>query len=185
MMKNHNRNLLTAGIGLGLGAGLMCLFDPGRGRQRRRFIADQVGCTVKQSREFFEKAGRDLRNRAEGLAHQVKAATKPDSADNEVVEARVRSRLGRVASRTASIDVTCSAGAVTLSGQAPQDELACIEREAKKIPGVEKVINALRPLDVESDEIRPSRRWTPSARLVTGILTGVVGTAAILRANRN
>src|SRR5688500_15965078 len=62
------RNLMT----LGLGAGLMYLFDPRDGRRRRALLRDQGIHLGRLERRLLGKAGRDLSNRAHGLAERVR-----------------------------------------------------------------------------------------------------------------
>ena len=79
-MVTHNVSTQTNGyatnIGLvlasmGLGALLMYLFDPDRGRGRRAQLRDQVSSKVRHAGEAAEAKARDLRNRAKGLMHEV------------------------------------------------------------------------------------------------------------------
>ena len=46
--------------GLGLGAGLMYLFDPDRGRRRRTRIRDAAGHIVNAAGDAIGKAARDV-----------------------------------------------------------------------------------------------------------------------------
>ncbi len=57
--------------GIGIGALLMYLFDPDRGRGRRARLADQLTSQVNRMGEAAEAKGRDLRNRAQGLMHEA------------------------------------------------------------------------------------------------------------------
>ncbi|HZI88506.1 MAG TPA: hypothetical protein VFD48_16860 [Pyrinomonadaceae bacterium] len=56
---------------VGLGALLMYLFDPDRGRGRRSRLSDQVSSKATRLSRTAEAKGRDLRNRAQGLMHNV------------------------------------------------------------------------------------------------------------------
>jgi uncharacterized membrane protein len=59
--------------GLGLGAGLMYLFDPDRGRRRRALVRDQGVHAAHEAQDALRTAGRDVRNRARGLAAETGA----------------------------------------------------------------------------------------------------------------
>ena len=61
--------MLLAGIGLG--ALLMYLFDPDRGRGRRARLSDQLTSQVNRMGEVAEAKARDLRNRAQGVLHEA------------------------------------------------------------------------------------------------------------------
>ena len=59
--------------GIGLGALLMYLFDPDRGRGRRARLGDQMTSKVNRLSEAAEAKGRDLRNRAQGVLHEARS----------------------------------------------------------------------------------------------------------------
>ena len=61
--------MLLAGIGLG--ALLMYLFDPDRGRGRRTRFSDQLTSQFNRMGEAAEAKARDLRNRAQGVLHEA------------------------------------------------------------------------------------------------------------------
>src|SRR5437763_1811711 len=54
--------------GAGLGAGLMYALDPQTGRRRRALARDQAVHLAHEARDAAGVVGRDLRNRAQGLA---------------------------------------------------------------------------------------------------------------------
>ena len=57
--------------GVGIGAALMYLFDPDRVRGRRARLSDQVVSNANRLGETVERKARDLRNRTQGLLHEV------------------------------------------------------------------------------------------------------------------
>jgi hypothetical protein len=54
--------------GVGLGAGLMYLLDPQMGRRRRALVRDKVIRLGHEARDAAEVVGKDMSNRARGLA---------------------------------------------------------------------------------------------------------------------
>ena len=68
---NNTGMLLT---GIGIGAGLMYILDPDRGRRRRALARDKAVKTWNRSERYLEKVGRDLANRTRGLAQETKRA---------------------------------------------------------------------------------------------------------------
>lgn len=72
-------NSITAAA---LGAGLMYLFDPEQGQTRRAQIQDKCRGLVQQSQAEFQLSVRDLKQRAESCARDVRAAI----ADGEPAE---------------------------------------------------------------------------------------------------
>jgi hypothetical protein len=104
---------------VGLGAGLMYLLDPERGRRRRALVRDQFVHALYEIDDMIGVVSRDLGHRTRGawagvwsLPRRSVGETVPDATLNE----RVRSKLGRFVSHTRPIEVTARAGRVTLSG---------------------------------------------------------------------
>jgi uncharacterized membrane protein len=58
-------------LGLGLGAAGMYLFNTRMGSRRRALLGDQATHLAKETGDAFDKAGRDLRNRATGAAAEM------------------------------------------------------------------------------------------------------------------
>src|SRR3954471_1331515 len=54
--------------GAGLGAGLMYILDPDRGRRRRAFVRDKAVRLAHEAQDAAEVVGKDMKNRAQGLA---------------------------------------------------------------------------------------------------------------------
>ena len=59
--------------GIGIGALLMYLFDPDRGRGRRARLGDQLTSRVNRLSEAAESKARHLRNRAQGVLHEARS----------------------------------------------------------------------------------------------------------------
>src|SRR5437762_2000619 len=59
---------MTLLAGAGLGAGLMYFLDPQMGRRRRALARDKAVSLGHQAQDAAELVGRDMRNRARGLA---------------------------------------------------------------------------------------------------------------------
>ena len=70
-----NKKLALVG-GLGLGAALMYLFDPDRGRGRRALIRDKAEDAANKAGEFADKVSRDLRDRASEVVAEAKGIFK-------------------------------------------------------------------------------------------------------------
>jgi hypothetical protein len=60
--------------GMGIGAGVMFILDPDRGRRRRALVRDKAVSTWNQSEQYAEKMARDLANRSRGVYYETKAA---------------------------------------------------------------------------------------------------------------
>jgi uncharacterized membrane protein len=175
---------LTSFLGtLGIGAGLMYLYDPERGRRRRALIRDQALSLVRSSDDAIDKAGRDFRNRFRGLWAETAALFSGDDAPDWVIEERVRAELGRVSRHSSAIEVNAQAGIVRLSGPVLADESDRLLAYASKIRGVREVDDGLEVHETAEDipalqGNTPHREpqfellqqnWSPAARVVTGL----------------
>jgi hypothetical protein len=115
---------------VGLGAGLMYLLDPVRGRRRRAIARDQFIRLAHEARDAADVAARDAANRARGAWAEARSAVAEEAPDDRTLTARVRSRLGRCVSHPRAVAVTADHGRVTLSGPILAREveglLACV-----------------------------------------------------------
>ena len=67
-------NMSNVGVllgGIGVGAALMYLLDPERGRTRRARLSDQVTSKANRFGDAAAAQARDLRNRAQGFVHEA------------------------------------------------------------------------------------------------------------------
>jgi uncharacterized membrane protein len=174
--------------GIVLGAGLMYLFDPDRGRRRRALVRDQGIHLMHVLDEASGTTARDVRNRARGILSETRSRFRRDHASDRVVEARVRSELGRLVSHPGSIRVEAAGGTILLSGPVLAHELTTLVSGVGRVRGVREVVNELRVHESPGDEPglqgesrRPQNRpellqehWSPATRLIGGILGGAL-----------
>src|SRR5688572_454085 len=114
---NMNRELTLLAGGIGFGAALMYMLDPDRGRRRRALVRDKLASAANKTPDAIGATARDLSNRARGLAAQVGSVfAAADDLSDEVLAARVRSKLGRVVSHPSAIEVAADQGRVRLRG---------------------------------------------------------------------
>lgn len=102
--------------GLGLGATLMYLLDPDRGKRRRALVRDKVVHTLNETEDTVRTAACHLGYRMRGLATRTRSRLTHEEVTDEVLFERVRSRLGRAVSHPRSIEVEVIQGHVTLRG---------------------------------------------------------------------
>ena len=120
------------------------LFDPVRGNYRRALVKDKAIRLKNSSSQFTGKMSRDLRNRARGLKFKSKKLIiSEDAIPDEVLQARVRSKFGRLISHPKSIYVLAHDGIVTLSGPILKKEVSGLLKCVKKVAGVKRVLNNL------------------------------------------
>jgi osmotically-inducible protein OsmY len=148
----NGRNGVERGLwalgGIGLGAGLMYLLDPDRGKRRRALIRDKCVHAVNSTGDAVGALGgrvRDLGNRSIGVLADARSwITGLNNVDDETLVARIRSRLGHVTNRGGRIDVTADHGQVTLSGATSADKLSDILVRVSTVPGVRGVESRLK-----------------------------------------
>ncbi|MDE3195597.1 MAG: BON domain-containing protein [Acidobacteriota bacterium] len=139
-------DVLALTTGIGVGAGLMYLYGPGRARARRRRLIAQAFRFLRHDAKSLEKRGADLLNRARGVAAEVASAfTASEHVPDETLAQRVRSGLGHILSGSESVEVSVSAGIVTLQGRLSHARKRQIQREVTAIPGVHRIIDRIRP----------------------------------------
>jgi uncharacterized membrane protein len=186
------RNLTTT---LGLGAGLMYLYDPERGRRRRAVLRDQVTGTLSDIDDGVSKGLRDLQNWSMGMAAEARSMFSRGQVSDQVLERRVKSRIGWSISHPASIDVTAHQSEVTLRGPILVHEVDDLLARVRGIPGVQGVKNELevheRPGDIPGlqgdiqarrERIRQAREnWPPRWRLVGGVVGGTLLLSGLIR----
>jgi uncharacterized membrane protein len=181
----RNKALAFAG-GAGLGAGLMYLLDPDGGRRRRKLLNDQVASLMYRSDDALGRTARDLRNRTRGLLTEARARFEGQPASDEVLAARVRSKLGLVVSHPSAIEVAAVDGRVILSGSVLASEADQLLLAIVGVRGVREVENRLEVHDragtspaLQGGAPPPGQRfalmqtnWSPTARLLSSAAGG-------------
>jgi hypothetical protein len=176
----ENRASLATGVGVG--AALMYLLDPDRGRRRRALVRDRAVHLARLGRDAAGATSRDLSQRGYGVAASVAGAFTPQTDDDDVLVARVRSKLGRVTSHPHAVEVTANSGVVTLRGPILEAETPDVLRATRRVRGVSNVVDALerhaQPGDVPALQGAASgtatrrgrwqQQWPPATRLLVG-----------------
>src|SRR5947208_1721976 len=103
---------------IGAGAGLMYFLDPDRGRRRRAGVRDKVtssakgiACAVGGVAEVIH----DMRNRGYGLLAEGRGMLSRQEVSDEILEARVRSKMGHKIPHPGWVQVKADHGCVTLA----------------------------------------------------------------------
>ncbi len=121
MSRNAERDALLAAAGMGLGAGLMYLFDPSAGRRRRA-----------RARRALAHIGRRRLS-------------------DEAVAARVERVLARSVSHPGSITVAVKQGRVVLGGPVIAREVDGLLRRVRRVRGVRGVRSQMEAHDWAAD----------------------------------
>src|SRR5262249_30804027 len=125
--------------GLSAGAAAAFFFDPISGRRRRSRLGDMATHWGRVLRRSASAAQRDLQNRARGIAAISRSLTAADTADDVVLEERVRTALGRAITRSHAVTVTACNGHVILDGPIFAHEEQSAISAVRAIPGVSGV----------------------------------------------
>ncbi len=164
--------------GVALGALLMYVADPSQGRRRRALLQDKFSSATHRTSRLVNQTVRDARHRLAGLQAEAMRAIAPRDVkplDNHVLEARVRSRLGRAIPGLHGIAVSADDGVVTLSGAIEDEAAQRLLDTVAAIPGVESVRHDLQSAEAHGSlwsALMPrSGNWWVAGALGAGVLT--------------
>jgi uncharacterized membrane protein len=185
-------NAQTTGLmglsGLGLGAGLMYLLDPDRGRRRRALARDQMAHISRVLSRAVNTTSRDLSRRVSGALAKSGNFFRREEVSDETLTERIRARIGRSVSHPHAISVTVNNGHVILSGPVLAHEAHRLFSGVSSVRGVKGVGNLL-AVHTDAENIsslqggRPrtgdrfalmQTNWTPTTRLVAGLAGGAL-----------
>jgi osmotically-inducible protein OsmY len=142
--KEHTMNAMSFVRTLMAGAGLMYLLDPRHGRRRRAQLRDRAAHLRNKTNDMLDTTSRDLQHRAEGVASRLRfRGRRPRETNDQVLEARVRSELGRVVSHPSSIQVLASGSSVQLRGPILAREVEPLLAAVRSVKGVKQVEDRL------------------------------------------
>lgn len=177
----------SAGLGAGVGAGLMYLLDPQGGGRRRAVARDKSLSALKQGGKAAAKTSRHLGNKTKGLVAEAGSKLrKSDLADNgQKLLKKVQKAVRASVSHPSAIDPILENGRVHLHGLVLASEVALLLAAIHDVEGVTGVENRLEihesPKDLAAFR-KGAKRWVgPAAR----VLTGTTGSALALAGLRN
>ncbi|MCO6509468.1 MAG: SRPBCC family protein [Aridibacter famidurans] len=167
-------NLLLGGIGIG--AGLMYLLDPQKGRRRRAMLQDKARHLGTVGKRGLVKASHDISNRFNGLAYDARSVFRADDDPSDaVLDARVRSMLGRTSSNPHALKTHVEDGVVTIAGPVLEHEAEDVVCRTSRVRGVKSVNDEMERHSREEEfpSLQGDRslehreaRWSPAQRLV-------------------
>jgi hypothetical protein len=176
----------SAGVGAGLGAGLMYLLDPQGGRGRRAVARDKSVSALKKGGAAAAKTSRHLGNKTKGLI--AEAGTKLRESDvvgdltsqGQALLKRVQRKVRHAVSYPAAIEALVEEGRVILHGLVLASEVAGLLVAIETVEGVTEVQSYLEVHDSAQNLAafrNGARRWVGPA---TRVLTGGTGSALAL-----
>jgi osmotically-inducible protein OsmY len=143
MLKDHKNEAIAALTGIGVGASIMYLLDPQRGKSRRKLRADMTAAALRDAREQAVETQHRIRNRMRGAYADLRAAARHEDISDPQLAEHVRAELGRHTSGSLRrVAVQAEDGHVTLTGEAPP-ERAEIVRAARAVRGVDDVTDEM------------------------------------------
>lgn len=183
-------------VGVGTGLAAMYFFDPDRGRRRRALLSDKLTSAGNRIPKAVRVTASDISNRAGGAWASATNLFSSDNPTNQVLEARVRSKMGRIISHPHAIRVTAQDGRITLDGLILDDELSGLLAAVEAVRGVRGVENRLHPHEspkniqnLQGEGPAHQRElsgaiWSPRARIgagAVGLGLGAVGATLLAR----
>jgi uncharacterized membrane protein len=174
--------------GLGLGAGLMYIFDPDKGRRRRALARDQMKHMSRMLSRAMTATSRDLTHRVHGAVAEGGKIFRREDVSDDALTHRVRTQIGRSVSHPHAISVTVNDGHVVLSGPVLAHESSRLISGVLSVPGVKAVENVLtvhtNPENISSLQGGRPRtgdrfalmqtNWSPTTRLIAGLAGGAL-----------
>jgi uncharacterized membrane protein len=177
---------------MGLGAGLIYILDPEMGNRRRARARDRVAHLVNKTGSQVEAKARDLQNRSLGVASEWVSRLTREEVTDEILTARVRSKLGTVVSHPGSITVRVDRGRVILSGPILSRETNKLLAGIRSVRGVVALDDQLE-VHAQADGIPGlqgegkapggalQEGWSPAARILGGAAGGALALYAARR----
>jgi uncharacterized membrane protein len=180
---------------LGIGAGLMYIFDPEGGNRRRAQARNKVRHLANLTNDAIGKTSRDFANRVSGIVAEAESLFTYGMASDEVLTARVRAKLGRLVSHPSSIRVAAADGKVSLSGPVLAREVDGLLKSVSEIKGVTSVESLLDVYE-QADNVPGLQggrenlgercalvqtNWSPTTRLIIGAAGGALAVYAAKR----
>lgn len=182
---NRAIGLLSAA---GIGAGMMYLFDPDRGKRRRALVRNKAEHASKIATAAAGKTQRDVRNHLLGAFADLESLFRSEEVSDDVLEARVRSKLGRIVSHPHAIEVKAVEGVVILTGPILADEVHPLLDTVIVVNGVTNIDNRLEIHECagevpalqggrkrQGERVGPFKTtWSPTTRLLAAATGGAL-----------
>lgn len=124
---------LALACGVAIGAALVFLLDPDRGRRRRAVLRDKSLHYARIARERQQGRLRHAAHRAQGAIAALRSTVQPEEiVEDDILIERVRAALGHVVRDPRTVDVRARCGIVILKGPVREDQIgemvACVQR---------------------------------------------------------
>jgi osmotically-inducible protein OsmY len=168
-------------LGAALGGAAMYFFDPDRGRRRRALVRDKTVSASTCVSSFVDAGTRDLKSRGTAVTGRLRSLVGKRKATDDVLIARVRSKMGHHVIHPGAIDVYASEGKVTLNGSILAHEHEELLEGLRQVPGVTDIVDQLAVYETAEgiSELQGGRKrpqpgtlspktWAPGTQLLAG-----------------
>ncbi len=138
MRENRGLSFFSMLAGMGLGAGLMFVLDPDRGRRRRAVARDKVMRFGKDAAWHANKQARNAANHVKGTIAEYQARVRDrfrDIDDDQLVR-RVAAQVGHVVSHPGSLQITVEDGCAVIRGPILRQELDILTKRLDETRGI-------------------------------------------------
>ena len=173
------QRILIGGVAVGAGALTAYLADPEVGDKRRARLVTNTKRLLQRVGQDAKISLRDTGHRLAGMAASLRSQLRADQPSPEVLEQRIRSRIGRVISRPQCVHVLCDRGLTILWGTVPKNEIYPVLHAVREVPGVHEIQEHLETSEPEHlsegcfdslNQVNKAIRlnWSPSKRLFVG-----------------
>ena len=147
-------NLAKVAAAFAAGALVMFYLDPAAGRRRRALARDKAVATGHDAGRLARAKSKRAADRVRGIVSRTRSRWSHDAIDDDQLEARVRSRLGRLVAWPHGVEVRVRGGCVTLGGFAAEEEITDLVDAVALMPGVAAVQSRVR---LPPEGIAPAR----------------------------
>ena len=125
------------------GAAVMYFMDPVAGRRRRALRRDQGVAARHQVENLVRAKSRRVMHQLQGTAARARARLSHSPLDDELLLARIHSRLGHLLEHPRAVEVAVLDGNVVLTGRATAAEIEHLNDAVARMRGVAEVDNRL------------------------------------------
>ncbi len=141
--KFSNKGLLKFAAGCAAGALGMYFGDPHRGAYRRALVRDKANHYRRVLRREAFHRSRDLLYRGKGLIARTRSKMLPQRVPDDILIARIESRLGRVIWNPHRFELHADKGKVTICGHVLPQEVELLKATIHETPGVREIDNRM------------------------------------------
>ncbi len=168
MSENRGLSFVSLLAGMGLGAGLMYVFDPEKGSRRRALARDKAVRFGKEIAWHADKQARNAVNHIKGSIAEYQATVRDrmrDIDDDQLVR-RVAAQAGHVVSHPGALQITAEDGCVLVRGPILRAEFDRLKHRLDQTRGIRDYDLQVEVHDTAENvpELQGESRWQRKRR---------------------